>query len=101
LWFPFSVPYRNRNRERVKHGGDQLQKLEETLGPLPQTWISSARTDGALPPTGLTLSKSRAIDVDHYTKDGIRHGCPRSVLRCDRIRGVNQAVDEPSNFDES
>ena len=31
---------------RVKTGGDQLAALADQLGPLPQTWISSARTDG-------------------------------------------------------
>lgn len=29
-----------------KRGGDQLAKLEAELGPLPATWISSARVDG-------------------------------------------------------
>lgn len=32
--------------DRDKKGFDQLQKLEAKLGPLPETWISSARTDG-------------------------------------------------------
>lgn len=31
---------------KPKLGGDQLAALETELGPLPQTWISSARTDG-------------------------------------------------------
>jgi putative DNA primase/helicase len=31
---------------KEKRGGDQLEKLEDTYGPLPPTWISSARTDG-------------------------------------------------------
>lgn len=29
-----------------KHGGDQLKALEAELGSLPDTWVSSARTDG-------------------------------------------------------
>lgn len=29
-----------------KHGGDELCRLEIALGPLPPTWITSARTDG-------------------------------------------------------
>lgn len=32
--------------EKEKCGGDQLKALEEKLGKLPPTWISSARTDG-------------------------------------------------------
>ena len=32
--------------EKVKKGGDQLRELEDRLGNLPETWISSARTDG-------------------------------------------------------
>lgn len=32
--------------KKEKHGGDQLSELEEELGPLPDTWISSARRDG-------------------------------------------------------
>lgn len=31
---------------KEKRGGDQLQALEDQLGVLPETWISSARTDG-------------------------------------------------------
>ncbi|AQT79198.1 hypothetical protein B1R94_07835 [Mycolicibacterium litorale] len=31
---------------KVKCGGDQLAQLIQTLGPLPDTWVSSARTDG-------------------------------------------------------
>lgn len=31
---------------KEKRGGDQLQALEQRLGVLPATWISSARTDG-------------------------------------------------------
>lgn len=31
---------------KEKRGGDQLKALEEKLGVLPETWISSARTDG-------------------------------------------------------
>ena len=31
---------------KEKRGGDQLMALEESLGVLPPTWISSARTDG-------------------------------------------------------
>lgn len=31
---------------KEKKGGDQLQALEDQLGVLPETWISSARTDG-------------------------------------------------------
>lgn len=32
--------------DKDKRGGDQLKVLEERLGVLPETWISSARTDG-------------------------------------------------------
>ena len=32
--------------DRTKKGHDQLVALEATHGPLPETWISSARTDG-------------------------------------------------------
>lgn len=32
--------------DKDKRGGDQLAALIDQLGPLPQTWISSARTDG-------------------------------------------------------
>lgn len=32
--------------DKVKKGGDQLEVLENRLGPLPATWISSARKDG-------------------------------------------------------
>lgn len=32
--------------DKDKRGGDQLGKLEDRLGDLPDTWISSARTDG-------------------------------------------------------
>ena len=32
--------------DKNKRGGDQLSTLEERLGDLPDTWISSARTDG-------------------------------------------------------
>lgn len=32
--------------DKKKNGGDQLQRLENKLGPLPETWTSSARTDG-------------------------------------------------------
>lgn len=31
---------------RQKNGFDQLQKLEDRLGPLPDTWTATARTDG-------------------------------------------------------
>lgn len=31
---------------KEKRGGDQLDSLEQRLGTLPETWISSARTDG-------------------------------------------------------
>lgn len=32
--------------DKKKDGGAQLKELEDTLGALPETWISSARTDG-------------------------------------------------------
>lgn len=32
--------------DKEKLGGDQLRELEKSLGDLPDTWISSARTDG-------------------------------------------------------
>ncbi|AAN02162.1 DNA primase [Mycobacterium phage Barnyard] len=32
--------------DKEKRGGEQLQALENAHGPLPPTWISSARTDG-------------------------------------------------------
>ncbi|AKU45395.1 DNA primase/polymerase [Mycobacterium phage Madruga] len=32
--------------DKKKDGGEQLQRLVDSLGPLPDTWISSARTDG-------------------------------------------------------
>ncbi|AZS12645.1 DNA primase [Mycobacterium phage DrLupo] len=32
--------------DKEKRGGEQLQALENAHGPLPDTWISSARTDG-------------------------------------------------------
>lgn len=32
--------------DKEKRGGDQLESLEQKLGRLPDTWISSARTDG-------------------------------------------------------
>jgi len=35
-----------RKGDRDKLGGDQLKTLEEQLGPLPETWICTARVDG-------------------------------------------------------
>lgn len=35
-----------RKGDKDKKGGDQLKELEARLGELPDTWISSARTDG-------------------------------------------------------
>ena len=32
--------------DKIKKGGEQLEKLEERLGELPPTWTSSARSDG-------------------------------------------------------
>uniref|UniRef100_A0A5Q5CIZ3 DNA primase/polymerase bifunctional N-terminal domain-containing protein n=1 Tax=Mycobacterium sp. (strain JLS) TaxID=164757 RepID=A0A5Q5CIZ3_MYCSJ len=53
-----------------KRGGDQLAKLEAELGPLPATWISSARVDGTSGiryfrvPAGLTFRGQVAADIE-------------------------------------
>ena len=55
---------------RDKRGGDQLAALEEKLGQLPDTWISSARTDGVsgiryfVVPAGLAYRGQVAKDIE-------------------------------------
>lgn len=56
--------------DKDKRGGDQLAALIDQLGPLPQTWISSARTDGKSGiryfrvPAGLTLRGQADKDIE-------------------------------------
>lgn len=56
--------------DKDKRGGDQLAALVEQLGPLPQTWISSARTDGTSGiryfrvPAGLTFRGQVDKDIE-------------------------------------
>lgn len=55
---------------KTKCGGKQLKRLESELGPLPDTWISSARSDGTsgiryvLVPTGLAFVGQAADDIE-------------------------------------
>lgn len=55
---------------KQKLGGDQLAELENKFGPLPETWISSARTDGISGiryyrvPKGLGFRGKAAKDID-------------------------------------
>ena len=57
-----------------KLGGDQLAALEAKFGPLPQTWISSARSDGIsgiryfLVPRGLAFRGKADKDIDIVSK---------------------------------
>ena len=57
-----------------KLGGDQLKELEDRLGPLPKTWISTARSDGVsgiryfLVPRGLAFRGKAAKDIDIVSK---------------------------------
>lgn len=59
-----------RKGEKLKTGHAQLQKLIERLGPLPETWTSSARTDGKsgiryfLVESGLRFAGKAAKDID-------------------------------------
>lgn len=55
---------------KTKTGGEQLRELEERLGKLPDTWISSARADGVsgirffLAPAGLEWKGKAADSID-------------------------------------
>lgn len=55
---------------KTKYGGKQLKRLESELGPLPDTWISSARSDGTsgiryvLVPTGLAFVGQADADIE-------------------------------------
>lgn len=55
---------------KIKYGGKQLKQLETELGPLPATWISSARSDGTsgiryvLVPTGLAFVGQADADIE-------------------------------------
>lgn len=59
---------------KQKRGFDQLQELVKTLGPLPDTWISSSRTDGKSGirfyrvPRGLSFSGKVDDDVEVIRK---------------------------------
>ena len=59
---------------KQKFGGDQLQALENELGSLPDTWISSARVDGISGiryyrvPRGLGFRGKAAKDIDVVSK---------------------------------
>jgi P4 family phage/plasmid primase-like protien len=63
-----------RKGERDKKGGEQLAELENQLGPLPPTWISSARTDGVSGiryfrvPRGLAFRGQVEKDVECISK---------------------------------
>jgi P4 family phage/plasmid primase-like protien len=59
---------------KEKRGGDQLEALENRFGKLPDTWISSARTDGVSGiryfrvPRGLTFRGQVAKDIECINK---------------------------------
>jgi len=63
-----------RKGDKDKKGGEQLAELENQLGPLPATWISSARTDGVSGiryfrvPRGLAFRGQVAKDVECISK---------------------------------
>lgn len=60
--------------QKEKKGGDQLKELEDKLGVLPPTWISSARTDGISGiryfrvPRGLAWRGQVAKDIECINK---------------------------------
>ncbi|MGV0770206.1 bifunctional DNA primase/polymerase [Mycobacterium syngnathidarum] len=59
---------------KVKSGGQQLSELEAELGPLPATWLSTARADGPsgirffLVPPGLAWAGKAAAHIDIIQK---------------------------------
>lgn len=63
-------PSTKEKKLKRKEGGEQLQELSERLGPLPDTWISSARADGVsgirffLAPLGLSWKGKAAEHID-------------------------------------
>lgn len=63
-----------RKGDKEKKGGEQLGELENQLGPLPATWISSARTDGVSGiryfrvPRGMAFRGQVAKDVECISK---------------------------------
>lgn len=63
-----------RKGDKDKKGGEQLQELEDRLGPLPATWISSSRTDGVSGiryfrvPRGFAFRGQVAKDIECISK---------------------------------